>query len=113
MNRPGRHSEMLPQPPDLARPLQLLQDLAPQRPPFVLPGVADDRSFQGQHRFLHLCQLSQRLVPRGDRLVPLDLPGQAYDGGGILQGDGRPAKVQALVAAPDHHVGQVLEAGHC
>ena len=110
MNRPGRHSEMLPHPPDLPRPLQLLQDLAPQRPPFVLPGVADDRSFQGQHRFLHLCQLSQRLVPRGDRLIPLDLPGQATDGDDILHRNTRHAYFETLVGTPERKAGQVGDA---
>src|ERR1035437_2971352 len=110
MSRPGRRRETIPHPPDLPRPLPILLDLPGQRPPFVRPGAADDRSFQGQHCLLDLCQLGQRLVPRGNRLVPLDLPGQATDGDDILHRNARHAYFEALVGTPERKAGQVGDA---
>ncbi len=47
----------------------------------------------------------------GHRLGPLDLPGQA-DERGVLQGDGRLARFEALVAAPERKASQVGCAGY-
>ncbi len=48
---------------------------------------------------------------RGHGIVPLDLPGQADERGGVLQGDGRLTCFEALVGAPEHEGGKVIDAG--
>ena len=111
MNRPDRLRETLPRLPDLPRPLPLFLDLAPQPPPFVLPVPADDCGLQGQHRVLDVSQLGQRSVPRGDRLVVLDLPGQAHGHNSIGHRDGA-ACFELLVAAPEGESGQVGKLRH-
>jgi hypothetical protein len=49
---------------------------------------------------------------RGHRIIPLDLPGQANERGGVLQRDGRLARFEALVAAPERKASQVGCAGY-
>ena len=51
-------------------------------------------------------------VPRGNRLVPLDLPGQAHGHDGILHGNRSFACFKALIAAPERKASQIREAGH-
>ena len=49
---------------------------------------------------------------RGHGIIPLDLPGQAEERGGVLQSDGRLARFEALVAAPERKASQVGCAGY-
>ena len=99
----------------------------PRRSRAVLPDLGHDRwpsarvlpvkhHAQGPRELGHILlpfrQLAESRVPLGDRLVALNLPGQAHGRDGILHGYGLLACFDALIAAPEHQGGQLIDAGH-
>ena len=106
---PGRISSEPPAPTRTAR------GRARARRPGTPPGWGDvpprRPESAGQALLKHLSP-GAGLVRRGHGIIPLDLPGQAEERGGVLQGDGRLACYEALVAAPEHEGGKVGGAGH-
>ena len=78
MDPPDRRRRTLPRLPDLPCPSPFLSDLAPQFPPFRRsPERQMIASFKLTTAACASAELGQRLVPRGDHLVPLDLPSRA------------------------------------
>ena len=81
-----------------------LLDLGRERRPGVLPVLPDEHAADGPQARLELLppllHLAPGCVPLGQGSIVLDLVSQADKHDGIAQGNGRPARLQPLIAAP-------------
>jgi hypothetical protein len=86
--------------------------LGGDRIPGILPVLPDDRIADEPQAALPLCDLAPGCVPLGQGILVLDLVSEAEHRDGIAYGHRSLVCFEALVAAPEHESGKVIDAGH-